>query len=85
MPQISIIIPVYNAEAHLAHTIESVLAQRGVADFELLLVNDGSRDGSLAVCGAFAAKDARIKVIDKENGGVSSARNAGLDTPRASG
>lgn len=79
MPQISIIIPVYNAEANLAHTIESVLAQRGVADFELLLVNDGSRDGSLAVCGAFAAKDARIKVIDKENGGVSSARNAGLD------
>lgn len=77
MPQVSIIVPVYNVERYVSQTIESVLAQ-SVTDFELLLVNDGSKDGSLAVCRDYAAKDTRIRVIDKENGGVSSARNVGL-------
>ncbi len=78
MSLISIIIPVYNVEKYLSKCIESILAQ-GVEDFELLLVNDGSKDSSLAICNGFAERDSRIKVLDKPNGGVSSARNLGLD------
>lgn len=78
MPLISVIVPVYNVEKYLAKCIESILAQ-GVEDFELLLVNDGSKDSSLAICNDFATRDSRIKVISKENGGVSSARNLALD------
>ena len=78
MPLITIIIPVYNVEKYLSKCIESVLAQ-GVEDFELLLVNDGSKDNSLAICNDYAQRDGRIRVISKENGGVSSARNLGLD------
>ena len=75
---ISIIIPVYNAERHLHQCIESVIAQ-SFKDWETILVNDGSKDGSLAICQEYASKDSRIKVIDKPNGGPSSARNKGLD------
>lgn len=75
---ISVIVPIYNTEKYLSQCIESVLGQ-SFADFELLLVNDGSSDGSGAICDAYAEKDSRIKVFHKENGGVSSARNLGLD------
>lgn len=75
---ISVIVPVYNVEKYLAKCIESILAQ-GVEDFELLLVNDGSTDGSLAICNEYASKDPRMKVVHKVNGGVSTARNCGLD------
>ena len=75
---ISIIIPVYNAERYLHQCIESVIAQT-FEDWEAILVNDGSKDGSLAICQEYAAKDKRIKVIDKSNGGPSSARNKGLE------
>lgn len=78
MPLVSIIMPVYNAEQYLASSIDSVLAQ-SAKDFELLLINDGSKDSSLAICQEYAAKDSRVRVLDKPNGGVSSARNLGLD------
>ena len=75
---ISIIIPVYNAERHLHQCIESVIAQT-FKDWEAILVNDGSKDGSFAICQEYASMDSRIRVIDKPNGGPSSARNKGLD------
>lgn len=77
MPAVSIILPVYNAQAFLASAVESVLKQT-FSDFELILVDDGSADGSLAICKAFARRDRRIVVITQKNGGVSAARNAGL-------
>lgn len=77
-PYISVIIPVYNAETTLKKCVDSVLQQQ-FADFEVILVDDGSKDGSLQICEEFARKDSRVTVIHKENGGVSSARNRGLD------
>ena len=82
MPLISIIVPIYNAETYLPRCVDSILAQT-FGDFELLLVNDGSRDGSLDICQRYAAKDGRVRVIDKPNGGVSSARNLGLESASA--
>lgn len=76
--KISIIIPVYNTGEYLPLCLESILSQ-SFTDFEVLLVDDGSRDDSGAVCDSFAAKDNRIRVLHKENGGVSSARNLGLE------
>ena len=78
MPEISVIVPVYNTGQYLSRCIESVLKQ-SFTDFELLLVDDGSTDGSGAVCDAYAEKDDRIRVFHKENGGASSARNRGID------
>lgn len=78
MPQISIVIPVYNVERYLCKCIDSVISQ-SFKNWEMILVNDGSRDGSLAICQEYAAKYDAIKVIDKPNGGPSSARNRGLD------
>lgn len=78
---ISIIVPVYNAEKTLARCVRSLMAQT-YRNLEILLVNDGSRDQSPAICQRFAQEDGRIRVIDKPNGGVSSARNAGLDAAR---
>lgn len=78
MEKVSIIVPVYNGEAHLRRCVESVLAQDYPA-LELILVDDGSRDGSFSLMEELAAKDARVRPIHKENGGVSSARNRGLD------
>jgi len=78
LPKISIIIPIYNVEAYLSKCIESVLAQT-FSDFELILVDDGSTDSCAKICDEYAAQDTRIKVIHKENGGQSTARNMGLD------
>lgn len=75
---ISIVIPIYNAREHLPKCIESILEQ-GYSDFELLLINDGSTDNSLEICNKYAEEDKRIKVIAKKNGGVSSARNLGIE------
>ena len=75
---ISIIVPVYKAERFLNACIASILAQT-FTDFELILVDDGSPDSCPALCDAAAAKDSRIRVIHKKNGGQSTARNAGLD------
>lgn len=76
-PLISIIMPVYNSEKYLRRAVQSVLKQT-VPDFELLLIDDGSTDGSGVLCDEFAIQDARIHVYHKENGGVCSARNYGI-------
>lgn len=78
MPKISIIVPVYNVEEYLENCINSILNQT-FKDFELILVNDGSTDNSLKICKYYKNIDNRIGIINKENGGLSSARNAGLD------
>ncbi len=75
--RLSVIVPVYKAEKYLARCVESVLAQT-MGDFELILVDDGSPDGSGAMCDDFSKRDARIKVLHQENAGVSAARNAGV-------
>lgn len=74
---LSIIIPVYNAQTYIGPCLRSALAQ-DISDYEILCVNDGSRDGSLSVLRQFEAEDPKVRVIDKENGGVTTARNAGL-------
>jgi glycosyltransferase involved in cell wall biosynthesis len=81
-PFFSIIIPLYNKEAYLSKTLNSVLAQTFI-DFEVVIVNDGSTDGSAALAGTFAAADGRIRVFSKPNGGVASARNFGISLARA--
>ena len=78
-PMISVIVPVYNAEKYLHKCIDSILAQT-YSNFELLLIDDGSKDHSHEICVDFSKKDERIKVLNKRNGGVSTARNLGLDT-----
>lgn len=80
-PKVSVIIPVYNAEKYLRRCVDSILAQT-FTDFELLLVDDGSKDASGAICDEYADRDNRVRVFHKENGGVSSARNLGLDNAR---
>ncbi len=77
-PRISIIIPIYNMQQFLGRCLDSVVSQT-YASLEIILINDGSTDSSGDICDAYAQKDHRIKVIHKINGGVSSARNAGLD------
>ena len=80
-PAISIIVPVYKTERLLPAGIASIQAQT-FADFELILVDDGSPDNCPALCDAAAAKDRRIRVVHQKNRGLSGARNAGLDTAR---
>lgn len=75
---ISVIVPVYNVEEYLEECIESLIKQ-SYEQCEIILVDDGSTDKSGRICDSYANRDARIKVIHKENGGLSSARNAGLD------
>lgn len=77
-PKISIIVPIYKVENHLEKCINSILNQT-FRDFELILVNDGSPDNCGNICDLYKERDSRIKVIHKKNGGLSSARNAGLD------
>lgn len=76
--QLSVIVPVYKAEKYLNRCVDSIIAQTW-SNLEIILVDDGSPDNSGAICDEYAAKDSRIKVIHKQNGGVSSARNAGID------
>lgn len=80
-PLISVIMPVYNTEKYIHRAVDSILAQT-FGDFELLLVNDGSTDASGAICEEYAANDSRVRVFHKANGGISSARNHGLDHAR---
>lgn len=77
MPKVSIIVPVYKAEKYLHRCVDSILSQSFI-NWELILVDDGSPDRSGAICDEYAQKDDRIRVIHKENGGVSSARNVAL-------
>ncbi len=79
---IGVIVPVFNAEKYLPHCIESVIAQT-YPNWELLLVDDGSRDTSLAICSKYAKLDSRIKVFHKTNGGPGDARNYGIDNSLA--
>lgn len=76
-PEISIIVPVYNVEPYLEKCIDSILNQT-FSDFELILVDDGSPDKCGMICDCYAEMDSRVKIIHKKNGGVSSARSAGL-------
>ena len=76
MPEISVIIPVYNGEKYISGCIESVLKQ-SYQKFEIILVNDGSKDGTAGICQSYSQKSDRIKLIEQENQGVSAARNAG--------
>ena len=80
-PILSIIVPVYNVRAYLGQCIDSILNQ-SFKDFELILVDDGSTDGSSDICDEYIGRDSRIKVIHKENGGVVSARKAGVMAAR---
>lgn len=80
--RLSIIVPVYNVEPTLEACVGSILRQEGCADFELVLVDDGSPDSCPQMCDAWASRDSRVRVIHKLNGGLSSARNAGIDASR---
>ena len=77
MPAVSIIVPVYNVEKYLRECLESIINQT-FQDIEIICVNDGSTDNSRKILTEYAQTDSRIKITDKENGGLSSARNAGL-------
>ena len=74
---ISIIVPIYNVENYLRQCLDSILNQT-YQNFECLLVNDGSPDNSADICREYVEKDSRLKYFEKENGGVSSARNFGI-------
>ncbi len=80
-PLISVIVPIYNVEKYLDRCVQSIVDQT-YKELEIILVDDGSPDNSPEICDEWAKKDGRIKVIHKKNGGVSSARNAGLDAAR---
>ena len=77
-PKISLIVPVYNVEKYLNRCVDSILSQ-DFTDFEILLIDDGSMDKSGKICDEYAKIDTRVRVFHKVNGGVSSARNLGLD------
>ena len=78
MPLVSVIVPVYKVEPYLRRCVDSILSQT-FGDFELILVDDGSPDNCGAICDEYAARDPRVHVIHQANGGLSAARNAGLD------
>ena len=77
MPEVSVVVPIYNVAEYLPKCIESILAQT-YPDYELILVNDGSKDTSPEIAEDYAKKDSRIRVIHKPNGGLSDARNEGM-------
>ena len=78
MTKVSIIVPVYNAEKTLRRCVDSILNQE-YTDFELLLMDDGSTDASSSICDEYAQKDLRVKVVHKNNSGVSDTRNQALE------
>lgn len=78
MCRVSVIVPIYQVEAYLPKCLDSILAQT-FRDFELILVNDGTKDGCPAIMQDYAQRDSRIRQVHKENGGLSSARNAGME------
>ena len=78
MAEVSIIVPVYQVEKYIRQCVDSILAQT-FTDFELILVDDGSKDQSGQICDEYARMDERVRVIHKENGGLSDARNKGMD------
>ena len=80
-PLLSIIVPIYNVEEYLPECLDSIFAQT-FTDYELILVDDGSPDNCPKICDEAASKDARVRVIHQKNGGLSAARNAGLDIAR---
>lgn len=80
-PKISVIVPVYNVEKYLSRCVNSIISQT-FSDFELILVDDGSTDSSGKICDEYGKKDGRVKVIHKKNGGLSSARNCGLENAK---
>ncbi len=82
MPKVTIIIPIYNVKDYLEVSVRSAREQTE-GDIQIILVDDGSTDGSGALCDGYAAQDSRIQVIHKENGGLSSARNAGVGAVKA--
>jgi len=77
-PEISVIVPVYKVEAYLSRCVDSILSQT-FKNIEVILVDDGSPDSCGDLCDMYALKDCRIKVIHKTNGGLSDARNVGID------
>ena len=79
---ISVIVPIYKVEQYLRQCVDSILNQTHRA-LEVILVDDGSPDGSGKICDEYAAQDSRVRVIHKKNGGLSDARNAGIDIARA--
>ena len=81
MPLVSVIIPIYKVEPYLRACVDSVLAQT-YRNIEIILVDDGSPDGCPAICDEYATKDNRVRVIHKENGGLSDARNTGVDVAK---
>ena len=81
MSRLSIIVPIYNGEKHLKKCIHSILAQ-SYTDFELILVDDGSTDGSLGICREYEAQDSRVVVFHKENAGLVAARKSGISVSR---
>ncbi len=82
MHKISLIVPVYNAEKTLKRCLDSIQSQT-LCDFEVLLINDGSKDSSEAICNDYCENDSRFKLINQENSGPSSARNRGIDESKA--
>lgn len=78
MVKVSVLVPVYNVEKYLRQCLDSIIGQT-LSDIEIICVNDGSTDGSLEILREYEKRDGRIKIIDKPNGGLPSARNAGLD------
>ena len=78
MVKVSIVVPVYNVERYLARCLDSCLIQT-FSDIEIICVNDGSTDSSLEILQAYANLDSRVKIITKDNGGLSSARNVGIE------
>ena len=76
-PKISVIVPVFNTEKYISECIDSILAQT-FTDWELILVDDGSKDNSGKICDEYATKDSRVRVLHQPNGGVTSARSNGV-------
>src|SRR5690349_8686628 len=77
MPRLSVVVPVYNVERYLDECLASLAAQQ-VADFEAILIDDGSTDGSAAIAQAYADRDPRFRLISQPNAGLGAARNAGI-------